>query len=307
MTTAGAVTVVLIGAWLLVCGAGGRADPQDVGVVAEGATPVLLQGGFQFTEGPACDRDGSVVFSDVRASRAYRWTPEGQITLWREDTAGANGMFFGPDGLLYVCESANGRIVAVDRAGQVSVVAAEYRGKRFNRPNDIWVAPQGGVYFTDPNYGGAELSQDGEHVYYVSPDRARVVRVIDDMVRPNGLVGTRDGRTLYVTDAGAAKTWRFRVNEDGSLSERTLFVEFGGDGTSIDAEGNFYLATDAVVVFNPAGELIERIELAEQPTNMCFAGPDLRTLFVTARSSVFTVAMRVCGVAPYEQPTEAQQ
>jgi len=286
-----AIVAVLMVALMLMVAPGASAQE---GVVAEGAAPELVRDGFAFTEGPARAPDGSIYFSDVRAGRAWHWTPEGEVTPFREDTGGGNGMYFDGEGNLFVCEGDRGRITRVTLEGEVTVVADEYGGKRFNRPNDLWVAPDGGVYFSDPNYGGGELSQDGEHVYYVPPG-GEVVRIIDDMVRPNGLIGAADGRTLYITDAGDGKTWRFAVGEDGGLSERTLFVEFGGDGMTIDAEGNVYLALDAVVAFSPAGEQIERIELPVRPTNMCFAGEDLRTLFITARGSVFTVAMRVAG------------
>ena len=286
-----AIVAVLMVALMLMVAPGASAQE---GVVAEGAAPELVRDGFAFTEGPARAPDGSVYFSDVRAGQTWHWTPEGEVTPFREDTGGGNGMYFDGEGNLFVCEGDRGRITRVTLEGEVTVVADEYGGKRFNRPNDLWVAPDGGVYFSDPNYGGGELSQDGEHVYYVPPG-GEVVRIIDDMVRPNGLIGAADGRTLYITDAGDGKTWRFAVGEDGGLSERTLFVEFGGDGMTIDAEGNVYLALDAVVAFSPAGEQIERIELPVRPTNMCFAGEDLRTLFITARGSVFTVAMRVAG------------
>lgn len=273
---------------------------EGTGVVAEGAEPVLVQDGFMFTEGPACDAEGNVVFSDVRASRRYRWAPEDGVTMVAEDTGGANGLYYDPAGNLIVCESANGRMTAIAPDGTVSIVADEYDGARFNRPNDVWVAPDGGVYFSDPMFGGGELTQDGEHVYYVPPDRSRVVRVIEDLVRPNGIIGTPDGRTVYITDSGG-NTWRYVRNEDGALTEGCVFVEPGGDGMTMDAEGNVYLATDAVVVFNPAGEQIDRIEVSERPTNMTFAGPDRRTLFITARGSVFTVAMRVSGALPPEE------
>lgn len=280
---------------LLACGLAAWAQ-EGAGVVAEGAEPVLVQDGFMFTEGPACDAEGNVVFSDVRASRRYRWTPDGEVTLVAEDTGGANGLYYDAAGNLIVCESARGRMTSIAPDGTVSIVADEYEGARFNRPNDVWVAPDGGVYFSDPVFGG-ELTQDGEHVYYVTPDRSEVRRAIDDLVRPNGIIGTPDGRTVYVTDSGG-NTWRYARTEDGALTEGCVFVEPGGDGMTIDAEGNVYLATDAVVVYNPAGEQIDRIELPERPTNMTFAGPDRRTLFITARGSVFTVAMRVSGAMP---------
>ncbi len=290
-TTLAIIVLVLISGMM----AGAQDDAK---VVAEEAEPVLVQDGFEFTEGPARTATGAVVFSDVRASRRYGWAPGAdEVILVAEDTGGANGMYFAPDGDLVVCEGERGRMTAVAADGQVTVLADEYDGARFNRPNDVWVAPDGGVYFTDPLYGSGDLTQDGEHVYYIPPGGGEVVRVIDWMVKPNGLIGTPDGKTLYITDAGDGKTWQFTVAEDASLKERSLYVEHGGDGMTIDAEGNVYLATEGVMAFTPQGDLIEQIDLPVQPTNMCFAGPDLRTLFITARDSVFTVQMQVQGAA----------
>jgi gluconolactonase len=284
---------------VLVLASGMMAGAQDATrVVADGAEPVLVDDEFQFTEGPARTAVNAVVFSDVRASRRYAWVPDtGGVALVTEDTGGANGMYFAPDGSLVVCEGERGRMTAIAPDGEVTVLADEYDGARFNRPNDVWVAPDGGVYFTDPLYGEGELTQDGEHVYYVPPDGGDVVRVVDWMVKPNGLIGTPDGSALYITDAGDGKTWRFAIEEDGSLTDRSLYVEHGGDGMTIDAEGNVYVATEGVMAFTPGGELIEQIDLPVRPTNMCFAGSDLRTLFITARDSVFTVQMRLQGAA----------
>lgn len=289
-------TMLAISVLVLTAAMMSGAQEEPAGVVAEGAEPVLVQDGFQFTEGPARNAENAVVFSDVRASRWYHWAPDtGEVTPVAEDTGGANGLYFTPGGDLVACESARGRMTAISPGGEVTVLADQYDGSRFNAPNDVWVAPDGGVYFTDPLYGRGELSQDGEHVYYIPPDGGQVVRIIDWMVKPNGLIGTPDGRTLYITDPGDGKTWRFTVEDDGSLTDRSLFVEYGGDGMTIDAEGNVYLATEGVMAFSPQGDLIEQIDLPVRPTNMCFAGPDLHTLFVTARDSVFTVQMRVQG------------
>ena len=292
-TTLAIIALVLISGMMA-----GAQDDAPRKVVAEGAGPVLVQDGFEFTEGPARTAANAVVFSDVRASRRYAWVPDtGEVTPVTDDTGAANGLYFAPDGDLVACESARGRMTSVSPRGEVTVLADEYNGSRFNAPNDVWVAPDGGVYFTDPLYGRGELTQDGEHVYYIPPDGGDVVRVIDWMVKPNGLICTPDGKTLYITDPGDGKTWRFSVAEDGSLTDRSLYVEYGGDGMMIDADGSVYLATEGVMAFTPEGELIEQIDLPVRPTNMCFAGPDLHTLFITARDSVFAVQMRVQGAA----------
>jgi gluconolactonase len=276
------------------------------GVLTPGAKLQKAGEGFQFTEGPAADARGDVYFTDIPANRIHKWTtPQGiigtaskespAISVFRDQTNGANGLFTDSRGHLFICEGGSGRVISVDPAGQNRVGAATYEGKRFNRPNDLWLDPRGGVYFSDPVYGSGARPQGGEHVYYVSADRRRIVRVIDDMVRPNGLIGTPDGKTLYVADHGAKATYRYSINPDGTLTGKTLFASTGSDGMTMDADGNVYLTTDAVLVFSPAGRQIERIEIPERPTNVTFAGPHRRTLFVTARSTVYTLEMAVRG------------
>jgi sugar lactone lactonase YvrE len=275
-------------------------------VLAPGAKVAELAKGFQFTEGPAMDKQGNVLFSDVQASRTYKWSPDGKVTLFRENTGRANGLAFDAEGNLLACEGANGRVVAVDAKGNVTVVADAYQGKRFNAPNDLWIDPKGGVYFTDPLYGRGEKPQGGEHVYYVTPGRKKVIRVIDDMVRPNGLAGTPDGKTLYVADHGAGKTYRYAVNADGTLADKTLFAPNGSDGMKLDRAGNLYITTDAVLVYSPAGMQIARIEVPQQPTNVCFAGSGPTMLFITARSGIYAVQTAPPGGAgPSTRPSSA--
>ncbi|MCP4599299.1 MAG: SMP-30/gluconolactonase/LRE family protein, partial [Proteobacteria bacterium] len=273
-------------------------DSTDSGsVVAEGAEPTLVADGLSFAEGPAVDAKGNLYFSDITANRIYKWTSAGGLTVFKENSGGANGLFFDPDGKLPACEGSNGRVVAIDSAGSVTVLADTYNTAPFNEPNDLWVAPDGGVYFTDPVYN-ATLVQDGEHVYYISPDRSSVTRVIADMVRPNGIIGAGDGTTLYVTDHGDGKTYQYTINGDGSLSNKQLFASVGADGMTIDHEGNLYLCENNVLVYNSSGTHIETISLPAQPTNACFGGDDGRTLFITTRGAVYSLSMRVNGAGP---------
>lgn len=183
----------------------------------------------------------------------------------------------------------------IDTQSSVKILADKYNNRRFNKPNDLWADPKGGVYFSDPAYGRGEKGQDGEHVYYLTPDRKKVIRVIDDYVRPNGMIGTPDGKTLYVTDRGDKKTYVYAVNSDGTLSNKKLFAPVGSDGMTIDTEGNIYLTTKTVVVYDKNGNKIETIEAPEVPANVCFGGPDNQTLFITARTSLYSVPMRLRG------------
>jgi gluconolactonase len=273
----------------------GVAEEKTIPIVAEGAEVTKLAGGFSFTEGPTADIEGNVYFTDIPNNRIHKWSVEGKVSVYKTDTGGANGLFFTEDGDLLACSGGNGMVVRIDKDKDVYVLADKFRGKKFNSPNDLWIDPQGGVYFTDPRYGGREnLPQDCEGVYYIRQS-GEVVRVVGDMVRPNGVIGTEDGKKLYVTDHGGGKTWVYGIKRDGRLERRRLFVERGSDGMTIDEDGNIYLTTDAVEVFNDKGELVERIEVPERPANVCFGGRDRKTLFITARTSVYAVKMRVKG------------
>ncbi len=270
---------------------------EKLSVVAAGAEVEKLAGGFRFTEGPAADAKGNIFFTDIPNNRIHKWSLDGELSTLRENSGGSNGLFFDKDGNLSACEGGGRRLVSIDAEGNVTVLADKYQNKKFNSLNDLWIDPKGGIYFTDPHYGRRDnLEQDGEHVYYLSPDRKSIIRVVDDMVRPNGIIGTPDGKLLYVTDHGGKKTFVYSVDKDGTLSNKKLFAPEGSDGMTIDNKGNVYLTTRAVVVYNKKGVRIETIEVPEGPANVCFGGKDNRTLFITARTSLYSVRMRVKGI-----------
>lgn len=271
-------------------------------VIAPGAKIEKLTGGFNFTEGPAADAQGNIYLTDIPNNRIHKWSLDGKLSIFRENSGGANGLYFDNDGNLLACEGGGRRLVSIDKQGQVTVLADSYQGKKFNSLNDLWIDPKGGVYFTDPRYGNRDgMEQDGEHVYYLSADRKKLIRVIDDMVRPNGLIGTNNGKLLYVADHGDGKTFVYTVNEDGTLSNKKLFAPEGSDGMTIDNEGNVYLTTNAVAVYNSNGQKIETIQVPEQPANITFGGKDKQRLFITARTSLYSIPMRAKG-AEQKQP-----
>lgn len=260
-----------------------------------------LAGDFKFTEGPAVDAKGNIYFTDIPNHLIYIWTIDGQLDTFRVKSGRANGLFFDKDENLLVCEGEKGQITSTSPDGDYKAIATEYDGKRFNQPNDIWPDPKGGVYFTDPKYGkdDKELSQDGMHVYYINPKHSSTMRVCDDFEKPNGLIGTPDGKTLYVTDAQAKKTYKYDIQKDGSLTNKTLFVDYGCDGMTIDTSGNVYLTTSgkqAIDIFSPSGELLESIEVPERPSNLCFGGRNRNQLFITARTSIYRVELNTKGV-----------
>ena len=282
-------------------------------IVAPEAKVEKLTGGFNFTEGPAADAQGNIFFTDIPNNRIHKWSLDGKLSRFRENSGGANGLYFDKDGNLLACQGSGQRLVSINPKNEVTILAEKYQGKNFNSLNDLWIDPKGGIYFTDPRYGNRNnMEQDGEHVYYLSADRKKLIRVIDDMVRPNGLIGTSDGKLLYVADHGGGKTFVYTINsfdsakdgEDGTLANKKLFAPEGSDGMTIDNEGNIYLTTTAVAVYNSNGERIETIRVPEQPANVTFGGKDNQTLFITARTSLYSVRMRVKGAEQKQAVSE---
>lgn len=269
-----------------------------VSVVATGATLTNLASGLHFTESPAADASGNVFFSDIPADTIYKWSVSNQLSVFRTNSGGANGLFFDGSGNLVACEGDNGRIVSISPSGTLTALATNYNGLRFNEPNDLWLDPSGGAYFTDPVYFGHTAVQGGEYVYYLKPDRSAVLRVVSDTVRPNGLVGTPDGKMLYLADWGATNVWRYAINADGTLTNKTLFTQVRCDGMTLDAEGNLYFCENAVLVYDSAGNQVEQIAVPERPTNVEFGGSDRRTLFITTDAgSLYSIRMRLQGAS----------
>lgn len=257
-----------------------------------------LASDFIFTEGPAVDADGNVYFTDIPAQKILIWTTDNELKTFKENSGGANGLYFDKDENLLACEQTQISLTTAD--GKYTPIATEYDGKPFNQPNDIWPDGKGGAYFTDPKYSDDPfLPQGGMHVYYIHPDRKTITRVCNDLVTPNGIVGTPDGKTLYVTDNKDGKTFVYDIQEDGLLSNKSLFAEVGCDGMTIDQAGNVYLTTNekkALDIFSPKGELLKTIDVPEKPSNVCFGGKDRNQLFITARTSLYRVELNMKGV-----------
>lgn len=270
----------------------------DPGLVAEGAEVKKLADGFKFTEGPAADAEGNVYFSDIPNERIHKWSVDGKLSTVRENSGRANGLYFDKNGRLLACEGGNRQLTRIDLDNEmkVTVLADEYNGKKLNSPNDLWIDPTGGVYFTDPRYGSEDgLEQDGYHVYYLPARGGKLVRVIDNLDKPNGIIGTADGKTLYVADAGAGKIFSYKVQRPGVLTNRKKLIDSGSDGMTLDEMGNIYLTRGQVHVYKPNGEKLTTIEIPEGPANVTFGGKDDKTLFITARTGFYSLRMNVTG------------
>jgi gluconolactonase len=270
--------------------------PEKKSVVAPGAKVEKLAGDFKFTEGPIADARGNIYFTDIPNNRIHKWS-DGKLSTFRENSGGANGLDIDEKGNLYVCEGNNRRITRIDPAGNVTVLCDNYKGKKLNSPNDLWRDKKGGIYFTDPSYGKrTDMELPGECVFYLPPDSNEIILVVDDLVKPNGVVGTKDGQLLYVADQAGNKTWVYKIKDDGTLSDKKLFVPIGADGMELDGQGNLYLTGKGIIIVNPAGKKIDYISLGStQTSNVCFGGKDNDTLFITGGSSLFSIKMNVKG------------
>ncbi len=271
-------------------------------IIAENATLQRIDTAYVFTEGPAVDAAGNVYFTDQPNDQIVKWSTDGELSVFMQNTGRANGLYFDDAGNLLACADENNQLWLISMDKEVSVLVEDFEGKKLNGPNDLWIDADEGIYFTDPFYKRdywtrEEKEIEEERLYYVSPDRQSVTVAADGFVRPNGLIGTPDGKTLYVADIGDSKTYAFTINPDASLTDRRLFTEMGSDGMTLDTAGNVYLTGRGVTVFNPSGEQIEHIEVDEKWTaNVTFGGADRQTLFVTAMGAVYTLDMQVAGV-----------
>jgi gluconolactonase len=274
-------------------------------IIAQGATVKKLADGFSFTEGPAVDKKGNVYFTDQPNDRIWIWSTSNSLTLFAEKQGRANGLYFDRKGNLISCSDAENQMWSIDvKSKQHSVIIASFQDKCLNGPNDLWVHPAGGIYFTDPLYArnywehrSPEMQQNGQHLYYLSPDRQQIKRMDSTLKQPNGIIGSPDGKRLYVADIGDRKTYVYTILADGSLSERNLFCTMGSDGMTMDEMGNVYLTGRGVTVFNPQGEQIEQIAVDAQWTaNVCFGGKDMKTLFITASEYLYSLDMNVKGI-----------
>ena len=291
------ITLIFISSFLLV-----SSQERKSSIIKENTQIEQAGSGFAFTEGPAVASNGRVYFTDQPNDRIHVWDEEEGISLWLEGTGRSNGMYFTSDDQLVTCADEETQLAYFDEDKNLIKLCDSFNGMHLNGPNDVWVIPNnGGYYFTDPFYhrswwpeGHKEL-QDVRGVYYLSKE-GKITRVIDDFKTPNGLIGTADGKTLYVADIEDRKTWKYDIQSDGSLANKTFFAPHGSDGMTIDNEGNIYLTYDKVWVYNPKGELIEEITFPESPANICFGGEKRDILFVTARKGVYTLKMNVKGV-----------
>ena len=270
-------------------------------VLAPGATLQTLAHEFKFTEGPTCDKDGNVFFTDQPNNRIMKWSVDGKLSTFLQPSGRANGMFFAADGNLIACADEKNELWSIAANGTHTVLAQKFAGQLLNGPNDVWVHPGGALYFTDPFYKRpwwphTNAPQPSQQVYRLAADRKTLTKLTDDLTQPNGIIGTSDGKRLFVADIKAGKTYAYDITADGSLTAKKLFCEMGSDGMTIDTEGNLYLTGKGVFVFDKNGRQIEHIAVPENwAANVSFGGKDHRTLFITASKGLYAIQMKFAG------------
>lgn len=289
----------------LLCGGAARLPAQssapDSSIIAAGAKLEKLAGDFKFTEGPTADQAGNVFFTDQPNDRILKWSVDGKLSTFLQPAGRANGMFFDAQGNLIACADEKTELWAITPEGRHTVLAREYAGKKLNGPNDVWVRPDGSLFFTDPFYKRDwwdydKPPQGTEQVYFLSADRKTLKRVTTDLVQPNGIIGTPDGKKLFVSDIRAGKTYSYDIQPDGSLENKKLHCELGSDGITLDAAGNLYLTGKGVTVFDKEGRKLTNIPVPESWTaNVSFGGKDHRTLFITASTGLYSIRLNHRG------------
>jgi gluconolactonase len=267
-----------------------------------------LATGFVFTEGPLWHPDGFYYFVDVRASKFYRLKPGGAAELLRENTGEGNGTTFDPQGRLVLCEGGNHRLTRWPADGKFAsseVLIDRFEGKRLNRPNDVLCKSDGSIYFTDPGLRVpiAEREQETAAVYRVRPDGS--AGKVADFEYPNGLAFSPDERVLYVANTRFAMyIHAIELDSGGNMVRRRIFADMSSDekegvpdGMKVDVEGRVYCTgPGGTWVFAPSGEKLGVIKTPEVPANLCFGGPDMKTLFFTGRTSIYSLRSKVPGL-----------
>lgn len=266
-------------------------------MIAKGSQLEKIQSGYSFTEGPAVAKNGEIYFTDQPNNKIYIWNEKQGIREFKVEGERSNGLYFAADGQLVSCADYRNKLIKIAMDGTKTVLVDKYDGKHLNGPNDLWIHPNGDIYFTDSYYHrdwwpeGQVQVQDCRGVYCLKTD-GELFRVIDDYKMPNGIIGTSDGETLYVADIADGKTWKYHIETDGKLSGKTFFAPEGSDGMTIDKKGNVYLTNRAISVFAPDGKKLGEIVVPERPANVCIGGKNRKTLFITARTSVYKIEMK---------------
>ncbi len=290
---------------LFLAGMAVAADDKTITGVGPSGEIKKVQTGFKFTEGPIGDANGNVYFSDIPNEKIHKIDAKGDLSVFREKSNNANGLMINAKGEIVACEM-TGAIVAISADGKDRrVITDKYDGKRYNAPNDLVLDKAGGVYFTDPQFRAPTPLPQGKTCVYYANEKGEVTRIIDDLPNPNGVRLSPDEKILYVFPTGQKQMMSYPVESPGKIGKGKTFCELkqakeggnaGGDGGAVDSKGNVYVAAaTGLQVFDKDGKYLGTIVFPEQPSNATFGGKDMKTLYVTARTSVYACPMDVAG------------
>jgi gluconolactonase len=289
------------------------ADAGDPKLLVEpGAKVKKLADGMKFTEGPVwLPAQKILVFSDIPNSKLMQWKEGEGLSVFRKSEQ-ANGNILDLEGRLITCQHAGRNLVRTEKDGTIKVLADKFEGNPFNSPNDVAIRSDGTLWFTDPPWGltgAAAIS--GHYVFKLDPKTGKVEAVVKDLAMPNGIVFSPDESRIYIADTGGHKRHPdpafhklpagihcYEVSKDGTLGKKLFMIKQGADGLKVDVKGNLYGADGAVNIYDADGKLLEKIAVPEGPANICFGGDDYKTLFITARTSLYSVRLVNAGAKP---------
>ena len=283
-------------------------------VVADGAKVEQLASGMKFTEGPVwVPKEKKLIFSDIPSNKLMQWSETGGLSVFREDSKNTNGNILDLEGRLVSCQHSARNVTRTEADGSVTVLAENFNNQRFNSPNDVAVRSDGTLWFTDPPWGLRGKHEYGGHwVFKLEPKSGKAEPVVKDLAMPNGIIFSPDESRLYVADTGGHRRHPdeafhkapdivrcYKINKDGTLGKKVFDIPEGSDGMAVDVKGNLYTThAGAVNVFSADGKLLERIKVREGPANCTFGGEDFKTLFITARKSLYSVRLKHAGAKP---------
>lgn len=287
---------------------------QDEGSLVEPGEKIRkLADGMKFTEGPAwIPAKKTLVFSDIPNSKLMQWREGDGLSVFRQSEQ-SNGNILDLQGRIVTCQHAARNLVRTETDGKITVIADKFDGKRFNSPNDVAVRSDSTLWFTDPAWGlKGPREIPGNWVFKLEPATGAVEAVVKDLAMPNGIIFSPDESRLYIADTGGfgeltvpefrklpAGIHCYEVSKDGKLGKKLFQIEQGSDGMRADVKGNLYTTTDGKVhIYSADGKKLEQIDVPEGPANVCFGGDDLRTLFITASTSLYSIRMKNPGAKP---------